>query len=147
MGDDTYSAGTPEVEIERLKGQPMLLNGETGKLGWVMLTNDRILFTQQKFASGQGGALTGLVTASLQKRSEKKAGGPREVVVLDRLRSGKPVKRRLLADLYVLEMDDGSTCRLAAKTGKSWSPKIRRLLEERHGRTVVEDPGDSWHVE
>jgi hypothetical protein len=146
--EDPFAPGAPEAEIERLKGQPVMVDGERGKLGWVMLTNDRILFTHQKFAAGgTAGALGGLVAAGLQKRSEKKAGGPREVVVLSKVTGAQPVKRRMLADLWELEMADGSTCRLAAKTGKKWDPTIRRLLTDRHGKTVVEEGEGAWRVE
>jgi len=148
MTDDLYAPGTAEVEIEREKGQPVMVDDERGKLGWVMLTNDRILFTHQKFAAGPGGgALPSLVAGTLQKRSEKKAGGPREVAALADVRAGTPVKRRMLPDLYELSLADGSTCRLSAKLGKKWSPTIRRLLTERHGRTVVDEGGDSWRAE
>jgi hypothetical protein len=147
MSDDAYAPGTAEVEIEREGGQPVMADEERGKLGWVMLTNDRILFTHQKFAAGPGGgALPALVAGKLQKRSEKKAGGPREVARLTDVRGGKPVKRRLLPDLYELALADGSTCRLSAKLGKKWSPTIQRLVAERHGRTVVEDGEHAWRA-
>jgi hypothetical protein len=140
VGGDAFIPGTPEVELEKLSGQPVMREGERGKLGWIVLTNDRVLFTDQKFVStGSEGVLGDLAVQLLQKRSEKKAGGPRAVVELAELRSAQDVKRRLLADLYEFTMADGSTCRVSKTVRDKWSATIRRLLTERHGRSLVDE--------
>ena len=147
MGEEAFAAGSAESELEQASGEPVMVGDERGKLGWVFLTNDRILFTQQKFAAtGAGGALGALAADQLQKRSEKKSGGPREVAVLADVRGGGPQSRRFLPDLYELRLADGSNVRLSKKLGQKWEPTIRRLVAERHGRTVT-DEGDGWRAD
>jgi hypothetical protein len=68
-------------------------------------------------------------------------------VTLAEVRGARPVKRRFLPDLYEFTMADGSTCRIAAKTSKNWTPTIRRLLTERHGLNVYDDGDHWWRVE
>jgi hypothetical protein len=122
--------------------------GERGKIGFVTLTNDRILFSQQKFDSAPGtGAVAALVAHQLQKRSEKKSGGPREVLSLADIRSAKKIRRPLRGDLYEFTLADGSTCGVGGSAGKPWDPKLRRLLTERHGRTLADDAEDAWRVQ
>jgi hypothetical protein len=148
VGEEAFARGTGEVELERHKGIAVSVGGERGKMGSVMLTNDRILFTQQKFMNtGQGGALGALVVDQLQKRSEKRAGGPREVLKLADIRSARTNKRRMLPDLYEFTLADGSTSWLSKEMRKRWDDTIRRLLAERHGRTVIDDGEGGWRVE
>lgn len=148
MAEEAFAPGAEESEIDRRSGAAVSVGGERGKLGWVMLTNDRILFTQQKFAStGGAGALGALVVDQLQKRSERKAGGPSEVLKLADVRAAKLKKRRLLPDLYEFTLADGSTCWTSKDIRKHWDSLIRRLLTERHGRTVIDDGADGWRVE
>ena len=146
MGDEAFTPGTDEVELEHNGGTACSIRGERGKLGTVVLTNDRILFSQQKFASADGGVLGALVADQLQKRSERKAGGPREVLALGELRGARLNRRRLLPDLYEFTLEDGSICWVSHNVRKTWDPTIRRLLAERHGRTVVDDGEESWRV-
>jgi hypothetical protein len=147
MGDEVYSAGTPEEELERSKKVLVMPEGERGKLAWVMLTNDRILFTQQKWDAGVGGgALTAVLADQLQKHSEKKSGGPRELIRLGDVTGIKKIRRRMRGDIYEFTMSDGSTCAVGAEAMKKWDGAVRRLLSERHGRTVSEAGEDSWSV-
>ena len=148
MGDEVFTPGTDEAEVEVRKGSAVSIGGERGKMGTVVLTNDRILFTQQKFAqSGTGGVLGALVIDQLQKRSERKAGGPTEVFALPEVRKAYLKKRRMLPDLYEFELDDGSTCWFSKDIRKHWDGTIRRLLSARPGRTVVDDGDDAWRVD
>jgi hypothetical protein len=148
VGDEAYAPSTPEAEVGHRNGAAVSIGGERGKMGTVVLTNDRILFTQQKFAqTGTGGLLGALVVDQLQKRSERKAGGPTEVFALPEVRSAYLKKRRMLPDLYEFELADGSTCWFSKDIRKNWDGTIRRLLAERHGRTVVDDGEDAWRVD
>jgi hypothetical protein len=136
-----------ETQIDLRRGEPLMLEDTRGKLGTIVLTSDRILFTQQKFASTTGGgALAALVAGQLQKRSERKAGGPLEVCALTEIRGGAPAKRKFLPDLYEFTLDDGSSFRVSLKTGEAWEPTIRGLLAERHGRTAFDEGDGSWRV-
>jgi hypothetical protein len=148
MEDVAFSPGSPEAEIEQRSRVLLMPQGERGKIGFVTLTNDRILFSQQKFDSTPGsGAVAALVAHQLQKRAEKKAGGPREVLSLSDIQSVRRVRRPLRGDLYEFTLTNGSTCGLGASAGKAWDPKIRRLLTERHGRTLADAGEGSWQVQ
>jgi hypothetical protein len=147
MGEELYAPGTPEEEIER-RAKVLVMPGDgRGKIGYAMLTNDRILFQQQKWDAGPGGgALTALVADRLQKRSEAKSGGPREIVPLANVTAVRMIRRRLRGDVYEFTLDDGSTCAVGADAAKKWNPTILRLLAERHGKAVSKDEQDSWSV-
>ena len=149
VADDAFSPESPEIQLDQRGGTGVVIQGERGKLGWVALTNDRVLFTQQKFAASPGtGVLAAAVARGLQKRSEKKAGGPREVFSLTEVRSARFVKRRWpLGDVYEFTLADDTTCGLGKSLLKAWDAQIRRLLTERHSRTVVDDGEECWHVE
>lgn len=147
MQEEAFAPGAPEVELEQRRGIAVSVRGERGKMGTAVLTNDRILFTQQKFAAAGGGLLEAVVADQLQKRHERKAGGPQEVLALAELRGARMNRRRLLPDLYEFTLADGSTCWLSRDVRKTWDPAIRRLLVERHGRTVVDDGEGGWRVE
>ena len=131
--------------MDRIDGMPVMVDGERGRMGDVVLTNDRILYGE-KF--GPTGNLIGdLAASALETRSEKKAGGPRIAARLADVRAASLQRRRLLPDLYVLTLEDGSRCRTHRKLRKKWDGTIRRLLTERHGLTVVHEGADGWQAE
>ena len=147
LNDAAFAVGTPEVEIDRQDGMPIKLEGESGKMGNLTLTNDRILFVHQKFGTSGSESAAGMVLAgALQGRSEQKAGGPREIVRLAEVRGGRLQHRRLVPNLYELTLADGSTCRMHRKLRKKWDATIRRLVAERHGAAMVEDGEDGWRA-
>jgi hypothetical protein len=147
LDDAIFAPGTPEVEIDRHDGMPIKLEGEIGKMANLALTNDRILFTHQKFGtSGSESAAGTILAAMLQGRSEQKAGGPREIVRLAEVRGGRRQRRRLMLDMYELTLADGSTFRTHRKLRKKWDATIRRLVAERHGVAIVEDGDDGWRA-
>ena len=147
MAEEVFTAGSPEVDVNSSRKSLVMQEGERGKIGTVVLTNDRMLFTQQKFDSGVGGgALGALVAEGLQKRSEKKSGGPRELFSLSEVQGIKKVRRRMRGDIYEFTLIDGTTCAVDAKAMKGWNETVLRLLAERHGRTVSEVGEDAWQV-
>ena len=145
MDDSAFAPGTPEVEIDRVDGVPVHVDGERGRMGDVVLTNDRIVYGQ-KFGP-TGNVIGDLAASALETRSERKAGGPRSAAELADVRGASLQRRRLLPDLYVLTMEDGSRCRTHRKLRKMWDGTIRRLLTERHGMTVVHETADGWVAE
>jgi hypothetical protein len=148
MQADVFEAGSDEGEVERRNKVLVMPHDQRGMLAQVLLTNDRVLFSRQLFASsGEGGLVALLAERQIQKRYDKKSGGPTELVALADIRSAKRLRRPLRGDLYEFTLEDGSTCGLGASAGKTWDPQIRRLLAERHGRTVVEDGETGWQVE
>lgn len=146
MDDAVFHPGTPEVEISRREGMPMFVSGERGKMGEVMLTNDRILFTDKTFGATGVNIIGDLAASAVQAHKDKKTGGgPREILRVTDLRAGRMQRRRLLPDLYELTLADGSICRTHRRLKKRWDETIRRLLSERHGLTVADD-GDGWRA-
>jgi hypothetical protein len=88
--DEAFSPESPEIQLDQRGGNPVVIQGERGKLGWVTLTSDRVLFAHQKFAASPGtGVLAAAVVRGLPQRSESKAGGPREVFSLTEVRSAR----------------------------------------------------------
>jgi hypothetical protein len=127
---------------------PVFVSGERGKMGLVVLTNDRIVFTDKTFGGPTGNIIGDLAGSAVQSRKDKKGGGggPRELLRLSDLRGGRMQRRRLLPNLYELTLADGSTCRTHRRMRKRWDDNIRRLLSERHGLTVADD-GAGWRAE
>jgi hypothetical protein len=146
VGDDAFTPGTGEVDLDHQGGVAVSIRGERGKMGTAILTNDRILFTQQKFAAAGGGALAALAADRLQQRSEKKSG-PREVLALTEVTGARRNRRRFLPDLYEFTLNDGSTSWLSENMRERWDAQIRRLLAERHGRSTVDEADEAWRVE
>jgi len=145
MDDAAFAPDTPEVEIFRKDGTPVAIEGERGKMGEIMLTNERILLTHESF--GPSGTLVGgIVELAAEGVANRGAKGPREIVRLSQLRAGGTQRRRMIPDLYMLTLADGSTVRLHRVLRKKWDPTIRRLISERHGLTVTDD-GDGWRAE
>jgi hypothetical protein len=147
VDDEVFAPGTPEVEIDRQDGLPLAIEGERGKMGSLTLTNDRVLFVDEKFGSHTGNLVGDLVGAALQGRHEAKAGGPREIVRLAEVRGARRQRRRMLLDLYELTLADGTTCRVHRKLLKKWDPTIRRLVVERHGLAIADATADGWRSE
>jgi hypothetical protein len=148
MTDDAFSPGSPETEIDRRNKVLVMPPGRRGMIAYVMLTNDRILFGRQLFVNPGGAGLLDLVVErQIQKQYDKKAGGPSELLTLTDIRSAKKIRRPLRGDLYEFELSDGTTCGLGASAGKHWDADIRRLLSERHRRTVVDEDAGSWRAE
>jgi hypothetical protein len=145
MDGSAFAPDTPEVEIDRIDGMPVMVDGERGRMGDVVLTNDRILYGE-KFGP-TGNVLGDLAASALEVRSEKKAGGPRVAARLADVRGAKLQRRRLLPDLYVLTLEGGSRCRTHRKLRRKWDDTIRRLLTERHGLAVVDEGADGWRAE
>jgi hypothetical protein len=148
MAADVFGAGLPEGEVERRSKVLVMPHGQRGMIAHVILTNDRILFSRQLFASpGEGGLAALLVERQIQKQYDEGSGGPTELLALADIRSAKKLRRPLRGDLYEFTLEDGSTGGLGASAGKTWDPQIRRLLTERHGRSVVDDGDTGWRVE
>jgi hypothetical protein len=141
MSDDPYVAGTPEADVDVAKGCAVEVNDERGRRGDVTLTNDRLLF-----GNPSSGPVTGNLLGDLAGSLLTGSHDPGVLLTLPEVRSGGVRKRRLLPDLYEFTQADGATCRLPMKQGRKWEVLVRRLLTERHGRTVVDD-GDGWKVQ
>ncbi|HEV7191996.1 MAG TPA: hypothetical protein VGN35_02240 [Jatrophihabitantaceae bacterium] len=135
--------GDEEIELNTRQTAWIPESG-AAKMGHATLTNERLLFFQQKFMAGvAGGALGAAISESLARRSD--AGGPLLVVSLDSIRRVQREKKLLGKDRIVLTTDTGSYT--FSDGWKVWSPLLREALAARFGRTVVDDGADAFTVE
>ena len=150
MGDEAFMAGSREVELDRVGSQPVWIEGKRAKLGVLILTNDRILFIEGSFGAGGAGLTDALIVSVVSAAGEKLAeptAKAQEVVVLVHVRGGHVAPRRLLADLYEFTLADGSTRRIGKRLAERWESTIRRLLAERHQRSLMSEGNHGWRVE
>ena len=146
MDDSAFTPGTPETELEGHKGV-LVRGGLKSKIGRAVLTNDRILFFDQKYNAGAataaGGLLAGLLAAKLEKRHEK--GGPLLDLSLTEVTRVQRATKHRNKDLMIVEA--GQEQHRFNEGYSTWAPLLRRLLEQRHDRTVVPDGEDAWRVQ
>ena len=146
MDEDAFRPGTPEVQLHDEATVLMAGGALKNKRGQVHLTNDRLFFTDQRFdpggATGAGGVLAGALAGALEKL--RKEHPPMvEFPVTDITRVSHVVKLTV-RDIIVVETAAGEN--RFANGFKVLSPLLRRVLAERHGRSVVEDGTDAWRV-
>jgi hypothetical protein len=144
VDDEAFAPGTPEVQLDGVPNQPIWSEGKR-RIGSILLTNDRIMFIKE----AGGGPPTGLVAQLLSAPLEilAQANERAQVVVpLPEVTRARVVPRRLVADLYELTLDDGSTCRFGKHLQTRWDPIIQRLMSERHNRPVVDEGSSGWRV-
>lgn len=121
-----------------------LVRGTTNsKIGTVIITNERVLFWDQKFAhNAAAGVLTALIVDRLQKRHEK--GGPLLDVPLSTITAMRRERKLLNKDRLALSTSDGE--HLFNDGWAKWAPVLREALAGQ-GRAVVEDGPDAWSVQ
>jgi hypothetical protein len=146
VSDQNFAPDAPEVQLDEVPTQPVWVHGKRPRVGSVVLTNDRILFIKSAGAAPQSGLAGQLLSAPLDALAQTLERA-QEVVSLSEMTGAKVVPRRLVADLYEVTLADGSTCRFGKHLRERWELTIRRLLTERHGRSVVDDGDDAWRVE
>jgi hypothetical protein len=132
-----------ESELARLS--TILVRGVTdSKLGTAILTQDRILFYDEKFSkTGTGGILEDLVVNTLQKRHE--ARGPMVEIALSSL-TGLALQKKLLSrNRLSISTTDGDF--LFSEGWKEWGPLLRDILTRHHDRRVTEQTPEVWRIE
>jgi hypothetical protein len=146
MDDDAFRLGTPEVELQDLATVLMSGGPFSNKRGHALLSNDRVLFSDQKFdaamATGVGGVLAGTLAAGLEKL--RKEHPPMVDTPLTDITRVSHVTKLTVRDILVLETAAGET--KFANGFKAWSPLLRRVLIERHGKTVADEGEDAFTV-
>ena len=147
MADEqAFSPGTPETEVADL--QTVLIGGGplSNKRGHALLTNDRLVFNDQRFApvqaGGVGGPLAGMLASALESR--RKGRPPLLDFPLTDVTGVAHVTKLTVRDILVVET--GETEYRFAQGFKQWSPLLRRLLAERHGRSIQDDGPDAFRV-
>ena len=117
----------------------------SNKRGHVLVTNDRVIVSDNRFggsgAGGIGGPLAGMLADALQRRQ---SGKPPilEFAMSDVTRVGHE-KKLTVRDILLIEAN-GQEHRFA-QGFKQLAPVLRRVLTERHGKNVVED-GEGFRV-
>lgn len=144
MDEDAFRPGTPEVELHNQATVLMSSGPLSNKRGNALLTNDRVLFTDQRFdptlSRGVGGVLAGALAEQLEKLRKERP--PMVDLPLTDITRVSHVTKLTVRDILVIETASGET--RFANGFKAWSPLLRRALTERHGRTVAEDGSDAW---
>jgi hypothetical protein len=145
VDESAFLPGTEEVEIEEHL-DALIDGGQRARIGRAVLTNDRIIFVDQKYNSGMaaatGGILAALVTNKLQKKHEAK--GPFLDLPIAEITRVARAKKLLNKDLLVFEA--GGIERRFNEAFSKWAPLLRRLLNERHGKTITDDGPDAWRA-
>jgi hypothetical protein len=146
MDDEAFRPGTPETELADLTTVLMGRNVLKNKRGHALLTNDRVLFSDQRFdptlAGGVGGPLAGALAGALERR--RKGKPPILDFPLTDITRVSHVTKMTVRDILVIEAGDEE--HRFGEGFKTWSPVLRRALTERHGRTIMDDGPDNWRV-
>jgi hypothetical protein len=141
MDDDTFRAGSPEVQLHDEATVLMAGGALKNKRGVLHLTNDRLFFNDQRFDTSLGG-LAGTLSEALEKL--RKEHPPMIDVALTDITGVSHVTKLTVRDILVVETPAGES--RFASGFKTLNPLLRRVLTERHGRTVVDDGADAWRV-
>ncbi len=115
----------------------------SSKMGTAVITSDRLLFFDQKFApNAAAGVLTSLIVDRLQKRHEE--GGPLLDLPFSVVTSVTRRKKLLNKDRMAIGTSDGE--HLLNDGWSKWSPILRGALAD-SGRTIVDESEDAFRVE
>jgi len=148
MADDAPDEGATEVATT----SGALLKGDVSSravMGWATVTNERLLFTHQRYNPGMatavGGVLSSLMADRLQRRHQVREGPVRHIPLGDirRLSRGS---FRLNRNVLVLDLADGRTASVSDGF-KQLHEELRRVLTERHGKRLVPQGEGSWRVD
>ncbi|MEA2477369.1 MAG: hypothetical protein QOC87_1568 [Actinomycetota bacterium] len=146
MDDQSFAPGTPEAELNNQVTVLMAGGPLKNKRGHAILTNDRVLFFDQRFNAQQSAAVGGILAGLLAQGLEKARGTKPPIVdmPLTDIAHVSHVTKMTVRDILVIEGPNGTI--QFAQGYKTWEPLLRRALTERHDRTIVEDGSGSWKV-
>jgi len=146
MDDQAFQQGTPETLLHDQATVLMAGGPFKNKRGHAHLTNDRVLFMDQRFdpagAGAAGGALAGALAERLERRRKERP--PMVDFPLTDITRVSHEKKLTVRDILVIQTAAGET--RFANGYNAWNPLLRRALTERHGRTVVDEGPDAWRV-
>jgi hypothetical protein len=146
MDEHAFRPGTPE-DLLHDQATVLISGGPLkNKRGHAHLTNDRVLFMDQRFDATQAQAVGGMLAGALAEQLERrrKERPPMVDLRLTDITRVSHVKKLTVRDILVIETASGET--RFANGFQSWNPLLRRALTERHRRTVVDEGPDSWKV-
>jgi hypothetical protein len=150
MDEQAFAAGTEEEQVGDV--WTVLMAGGAGALfknkkGHLLITNDRMLFSDQRFSAKQSRAVGGMLAGALAGALEKMRSEGRPPMIdlpLTDITRVSHVTKMTVRDIIVIEA--GGHEFQFAQGFKSLSPILRRALTERHGKTVADDGDDAWRV-
>ena len=147
MDHQTLAPGTPEAELAEKQTVLMGGNALKNKRGHLLVTNDRILFSDQRFdpamSGAVGGALAGMLASALESR--RKGKPPLLDFPLSDITRVSHVKKLTVRDILVIETG-GDEVKFSEGYA-ALAPVLRRALTERHGRTIQDDGAGAWRVQ
>ena len=146
MDENAFQPGTPEDLLHDQATVLMAGGALKNKRGHAHLTNDRILFMDQRFnpeqAGAVGGALAGALANALEKRRKERP--PMVDMPLTDITRVSHVKKLTVRDILVIETAAGQT--QFANGWQAWNPLLKRALTERHGRKIEDEGPEAWKV-
>ena len=146
MNEQAFQPGTPEDLLNDQATVLMAGGALKNKRGHAHLTNDRVLFMDQRFnpqqAGAVGGALAGALASGLEKLRKERP--PMVDFPLTDITRVSHVKKLTVRDILVIETAEGET--RFANGFQAWDPLLRRALTERHGRTIEEESSEALKV-
>ena len=138
--------GSPETELAYEATVLMGGNVLKNKRGHLLLTTERVLFTDQRFdpvmAGGVGGPLAGALAGALEKGRTKKP--PLLDVPLADITGVAHATKTTVRDILVIEAG-GREYRFSEGYA-ALGPLLLKALTEHHGRVVVDDGQEAWRV-
>jgi hypothetical protein len=139
MDEQAFQPGTPEQVLSEQATVLMAGGPFSNKRGNAYLTNDRILFADVKFDANEiGGALAGWLESFRKERP------PMVDMPLADVTKVWHLKKMTVRDIIVVE-SSSAEARFSTGWGE-WVPLLRRVLQERHARTVTDDGPDAFTV-
>jgi hypothetical protein len=116
MDDQSFAPGTPEAELAEKATVLMGGNALKNKRGHLLITNDRVVFSDQRF-------------------------DPFPMSDITRV---SHVKKLTVRDILVIEA--GGDEHRFSEGYATIASVLRRALTERHGRVIQDDGAEAWHV-
>jgi hypothetical protein len=146
MDDQAFAPGTPEAGIAEKATVLMGGNALKNKRGHLLITNDRVVFSDQRFdpamSGAVGGPLAGMLASALESR--RKGRPPLLDFPLSDITRVSHVKKLTVRDILVIE--SGGDEHRFSEGYATIAPVLRRAITERHGQTIQDEGPEAWRV-
>jgi hypothetical protein len=140
MDDQAFAPGTLEAGIAEKATVLMGGNALKNKRGHLLITNDRVVFSDQRFdpamSGAVGGPLAGMLATALESR--RKGKPPLLDFPMSDITRVSHVKK--------LTVRDGGDEHRFSEGYATIAPVLRRSITERHGQTIQDEGPEAWRV-